>query len=82
MTDSDDFRIKKSTTFGKNLKELRKSCKLTQSQVSTYLELQGFNMPRYGYAKIEQGRYSISVHILVVLRKRFDCSFDDMFKNI
>ena len=75
--------LKQDISLGPNLKVLRKKAGLTQRDVSAKLELLGVIMSEDIMAKIEQGRYSIRVSVLLALKQiyRVD-SFDVFFENL
>lgn len=62
---------------------LRKPTKLSQEQVVAQLELAGISMSREVFSKIEQGRYSIKVSVLLALKELYHIdSFDEFFKDL
>ena len=71
--------LKQDISIGGNLKRLRKQAGLTQEQVSAKLELMGLYMTPEIYAKIEQGRYSIKVSVLMALKKIYSAESYDVF---
>ena len=76
-------KIKQDISIGKNIKRLRKPTKLSQEQVVGKLELMGISMSREVYSKIEQGRYSIKVSLLLALKELYQVdSFDEFFKDL
>ena len=76
-------KIKQDISIGTNIKRLRKPTKLSQEQVVAKLELMGISMSREVYSKIEQGRYSIKVSVLLALKKLYHVdSFDEFFKDL
>lgn len=76
-------KIKQDISIGANIKRLRKPTKLSQEQVVAKLELMGISMSREVYSKIEQGRYSIKVSVLLALKELYHVdSFDEFFQNL
>ncbi len=75
--------LKQDISIGGNLRALRKRAGLTQEQASARLELMGLPMTPDIYAKIEQGRYSVKISVLLALRQiyRLD-SFDAFFEGL
>lgn len=71
--------LKQDISIGGNLQRLRKQAGLTQEQVSAKLELMGLYMTPEIYAKIEQGRYSIRVSVLMALKKIYSAESYDVF---
>ena len=75
--------LKQDISIGKNLKYLRKQTGLTQEQVSAKLETMGITMTPDILAKMEQGRYSIRIRVLVALKEIYHISsFDDFFSGL
>ncbi len=76
-------KIKQDISIGANLKRLRKPTKMSQEQVVAKLELSGISMSREVFSKIEQGRYSIKVSVLLALKELYHVdSFDEFFKDL
>ena len=71
--------LKQDISIGGNLQRLRKQVGLTQEQVSAKLELMGLYMTPEIYAKIEQGRYSIKVSVLMALKEIYYAESYDVF---
>lgn len=68
--------------IGANLKLLRVSKGLSQSDMVIKLQLYGRNMSRATYAHIEQGVRNVYVSDLVLIREILDVPFDDFFSGI
>lgn len=62
--------------FCNNLKEIRKSCNLTQKQVATLL-----NVVESCYANWEQGRTEPNIESLRKLGVIFNCSIEDLING-
>ncbi len=62
--------------FCQNLKEVRKSCYLTQKQVATLL-----NVVESCYANWEQGRTEPNIEMLRKLAEIFKISIDDLING-
>ena len=62
--------------FCNNLKEIRKSCNLTQKQVATLL-----NVVDSCYANWEQGRTEPNIESLRKLGVIFNCSIEDLING-
>lgn len=75
-------KLKTDSTFGKNLRNLRKSKNLTQEQIVAKLQLLNQNISRSAYSQIECGTYNIRISELVALKKILDVDYNDFFKNI
>lgn len=75
--------LKQDISLGPKLKALRKKAGLTQRDVSAQLELLGITMSEDIMAKIEQGRYSIRVSVLLALKQIYKVdSFDVFFEDL
>lgn len=75
--------LKQDISIGKNLKSIRKKHGLTQNQVSAQLEVRGLPISPDILAKMEQGKYSIRVSVLLALKQIYKLeSFDEFFKDI
>ena len=62
--------------FCTNLKEIRKSCSLTQKQVATML-----NVVESCYANWEQGRTEPNIDMLRKLSRIFNISIDELING-
>ena len=75
--------LKQDIAIGKNLQHLRKKAGLTQLKVSSELELMGFPMTPEIMAKMEQGRYSIKISVLLALKQIYQVdSLDAFFEGL
>ena len=75
--------LKQDISIGKNLKRLRKKAHLTQEQVAAQLEARGLPMSPDILAKMEQGRYSIRISVLLELKQIYHVpSFDIFFEEL
>ena len=75
--------LKQDISIGKNLKYIRKCNGLTQEQVAAQLEVRGLPVTTDILAKIEQGKYSIRISVLLALKEIYRIeSFDEFFKDI
>jgi transcriptional regulator with XRE-family HTH domain len=75
--------LKQDISIGHNLRRLRKQAGLTQGQVSAKLEIMGLTMTPEIYAKIEQGKYSIKISVLLALKDIYHInSFDSFFEGL
>ena len=74
--------LKQDISIGHNLKLLRKRAGLTQEQAAAQLQLLELPVTADILAKMEQGKYSIRISVLVALKRiyRVD-SFDAFFTN-
>ncbi len=75
--------FKQDIFIGHNLKSLRRKAKLTQREASAQLEILGVPMTEDILAKIEQGRYSVRVSVLLALKRIYSvASFDAFFEDL
>ena len=75
--------LKQDISIGKNLKALRKRAGLTQEQVAAQLQIQGIAVTSDILAKMEQGKYSIRISVLLELKRIYKVElFDEFFKDI
>lgn len=75
--------LKQDISLGPTLKELRKKAGLTQRDVAARLELMGIDVSEDIIAKMEQGRYSIRLSVLVALKQIYGVdSFDAFFEDL
>ncbi len=75
--------LKQDISIGKNLKQIRKRNGLTQEQVAAQLEVRGLPVSTDILAKMEQGKYSVRISVLLALKQIYRVeSFDEFFKDI
>ena len=75
--------LKQDVSIGMNLKRLRKQARLTQNEASAQLEIMGLPVNSDILAKMEQGRYSIRISVLLGMRRIYHVkSFDEFFSGI
>ena len=75
--------LKQDISIGKNLKGLRKKVGLTQDQVAAQLEIAGLPVTSDILAKMEQGKYSVRISVLLELKRIYRVeSFDEFFIDI
>lgn len=75
--------LKQDISIGQNLKSLRKATGYTQEQASAKIELLGLPITSDILAKIEQGRYSIRISVLLAMKQIYKVdSFDSFFKGL
>ena len=75
--------LKQDISIGKNLKALRKKVGLTQDQVAAQLEIAGLPVTSDILAKMEQGKYSVRISVLLELKRIYRVeSFDEFFIDI
>lgn len=75
--------LKQDISIGKNLKRLRKNAGLTQDQASARLEIMGLPINSDILAKMEQGRYSVRISVLLAMKQIYRVnSFDEFFIDL
>ncbi len=75
--------LKQDISIGHNLKALRKNVHLSQREASAQLEILGVPMTEDILAKIEQGRYSVRISVLLALKQIYGInSFDTFFEGL
>lgn len=72
-------RLKQDISIGQNLKALRKKAESSQREASAQLEIMGIPMTEDILAKIEQGRYSVRISVLLALKQIYGVSSFDVF---
>lgn len=65
--------------FGKNLRRIRESKKMTQEMVAARMQLRGCDITRSAVAKIEVGQRHIYADEILILKEIFDVKFDEIF---
>lgn len=76
-------KIKQDLSIGENLRRLRQTAGYTQEQVVAKLQTQGIDISREMLSQMENGRYSIRISILVVLKTLYNIStYDEFFEGL
>lgn len=75
-------KIKSSSSFGNNLRKIRKSHGYTQEEIVTKLQLKNQDISRSAYAQIECGTYNIRISELVALKEIYNIPYDDFFQGL
>ncbi|MCL2343022.1 MAG: helix-turn-helix domain-containing protein [Firmicutes bacterium] len=74
--------MRTDAVVGKNIQIARKKQKLTQDQVAARLQVQGCDMSRGVYAKIEVGIRHIALDELKAIKEVLKVpSYDDLFRG-
>ena len=73
-------KIKQDISIGQNIRRLRKNHHLTQEEVVARMQLEGCQITRSAYAKIECGIASIKVKELMAMKEIFQADYADFFK--
>lgn len=66
--------------IGENIRQLRKSKKIGQTEFARLLQLEGIAITRETVVKIERGIQHIKASQLVAMKKVLNSSFDELFK--
>ncbi|HIS67782.1 MAG TPA: helix-turn-helix transcriptional regulator [Candidatus Gallacutalibacter stercoravium] len=75
--------LKQDISIGENLQKLRRQARFTQAQASARLAMLGINVSPAVLAKMEQGRYSVRISVLLALKQIYKVrSFDEFFKDL
>ncbi|WP_418667203.1 helix-turn-helix domain-containing protein [Allofournierella sp.] len=75
--------LKQDISIGPNLKALRKKAGLSQRQASAQLEVLDVSITEDILAKMEQGRYSVRISVLLALKQIYGVStFDAFFEGL
>lgn len=67
------------TSFGNNIRKLRKQKKFTQEQLTAKLQTYGCDITRSAMAKIEVGQRHLYPDEILLIKELLDVSFDEMF---
>ena len=67
--------------IGKNIRELRKAKKIKQIEMVVKLQLEGLDITREAYVKIERGIQHIYASQLKAIRKVLDTTYDELLKK-
>lgn len=68
--------------ISRNIVRLRKTAKMTQSQVAARLQAMGLNISRSRLSMIELGRLNVPVSMLVALKTVFKCTYESFFEGL
>ena len=69
-------------SIGHNLKRLRQEAGYTQEELSEKLQVAGYPVSNTIVSRMERGRYSIRIGILIELKKLYDVSYDEFFRDL
>lgn len=76
-------KLKQDISIGINLQRLRQNAHLTQEDVATRLQVLGYPVSREMVSRMEQGKYSIRISILLALKDMYKVSsMDDFFSGL
>lgn len=75
--------LKQDISIGPNLQAMRRRAGLSQREASAQLEIMNIPMTEDILAKIEQGRYSVRISVLLALKQIYNVhSFDEFFDGL
>ncbi|MBS7299201.1 MAG: helix-turn-helix transcriptional regulator [Eubacteriales bacterium] len=66
--------------IGRNIRELRKAKKIKQVEMVVKLQLEGLDITREAYVKIERGIQHIYASQLKAIKNVLDTTYDELFK--
>ena len=75
-------KIKGDLNMGANLRALRNKSGLSQEKLCAELQLRGCDIGRTTYAKFESGELNIRASVIILLKKIYNCSYDDFFAGL
>ena len=75
-------KIRRDLNMGANLRALREESGLSQEKLCAELQRRGCDIGRTTYAKYESGELNIKVSVIIVLKKIYNCSYDDFFVGL
>lgn len=75
-------KVIQDINLGRKLQELRKAKGLTQEDICAQLAVNGRPMLQSTYAQIETGKRNIFLSDLIVLKRIFNVSFDEIFRDL
>lgn len=75
-------KLRRDRCMGDNLRELRLSYDISQEKLCAELQRRGCDIGRTTYAKYENGELNIKISVIVELKKIYNCSYDEFFKNL
>ncbi len=75
-------KIRRDLNMGANLRTLRYKSGLSQEKLCVELQRRGCDIGRTTYAKYESGELNIRASVIVVLKKLYNCSYDDFFAGL
>lgn len=75
-------KFKQDISIGQNLRKMRKSIPYTQETVVAQMQIYGCHIIREIYSQMEQGKYSIRISELAVLKEIFHCEWADFFEGL
>lgn len=71
---------KVETLIGNNIRRIREEKGLTQEQVSSKLQINGCDITRSAYAKIEVGQRHLYPDEIILLKTILNTSYEEIFR--
>lgn len=75
-------KLKQDVSIGENLRNLRRNAGLSQEEVAAMLQVKGLSISREIISQMEQGKYSIRISVLLVMREVYHASIEDFFEGL
>ena len=75
-------KLRRDRCMGDNLRDLREKYDISQEKLCAELQRRGCDIGRSTYAKYESGELNIKISVIIELKKIYNCSFDDFFKDL
>ena len=75
-------KLRRDRNMGENLKLLRQKAGLSQEKLCAKLQLCSYDVGRSTYSKYENGELNIPISLIVLLRKMYQCKYDDFFNGL
>lgn len=77
-------KLRQDRNMGTNFRRLRKQSGLTQEQVIAKIQLldKESTITRSIYSRYETGELNIKISDIILLKKIFECSYDDFFEGL
>ena len=75
-------KLRRDRCMGDNLRNLREKHDISREKLCAELQRRGCDIGRSTYAKYEASELNIKISIIIELKKIYDCSFDDFFKDL
>lgn len=75
-------KIRRDRNMGDNLRKLRFEYNISQEKLCAELQRRGCDIGRSTYEKYEAGELNIRASVIIELKKIYNCSYDDFFKDL
>ena len=75
-------KIRRDLNMGANLRALRDKSGLSQEKLCAELQRRGCDIGRKTYDIFESGVLNIKASVIVLLKKIYNCSYDDFFAGL